>query len=989
MVRIDCAKRFTIDDLTALSFTYRHVPPMGYAPDAGPRMAVLIEVPTSGGYADHYLVVSEGAPEERRACVTFTPTTWWYGRWDGVGSPNGLASYQGDSATSFSGPTPTGWTVPAPISGGRVVAIAVFMGVVDTTGDGVSMGGADIINIGQAVIDCVTVQWLEDSATHGGTYDLEKSWPDPEDFEDADRWDQWETEGLWRRVDQDELFGEPAAVTDFPSPTHAAYFGSPDPSTGTGSYDKTGAVARGSLTSPPNFLNPADKYVTISFDYFREVEQYQGAYPSQVYDKTYVQIRFDGTAWSSDDAWTYDPWGVDDPTAGWKTVWYKDSSDENSTAWESVEISQYPNADGNPDPDKPITIPADATKMWVRFVFDSVDGWENDYLGWLIDDVRKQHTPEPLNLMILTDTLPQAIEKQPYVEGDLNGNGYIDPGEWHDLNGNCQVEHGEFLDANRNGRFDPEEVYFQLEANMPGVRWELVPGRTEVETLPPRLQLDSGTGRIYGHPELGSAGTYEVTVKASVGREEVTKTFYLAVRPPVCRELATNVIAEETFDPPTGGVGWVFNPLWHQTSEVWIDGESVDIVTPDYGEVAYFGQNDPKDGIDPNYNRGGRVKGCLVSPWYPIPAEFVGEPIFIGFKSWREVESYDGAFDQTWVDIRFEGGDWVTVWYKDSRDPSERMWTWEEVDTGLSVPQHLPKIQIRFCFDSIDGYNNDLVGWLVDEVTIYAGSMTLTIANECPLPEATVGAFYQVELRSSGGREGRRRWRVEGDIPPGLTLREAPTGKWYIEGVPRTTGSYNFTLVVEVVDGSGTVLEATEKDCSILVTEQVMLLYEDFESDPTWDMSGLWHITDDQGVGTGAATVPELGPMNHAAYYGKDDHTASPNYDTGQRTTGALTLESPVIDLAGVEAIKVSFKYYRWVEAFQQDEFDLTIVQVKFDTDDSWREIWRLSSKDASERAWIEADIPAFLVPSGATKMWIRFVFDSWTSGSTSSPAGW
>lgn len=971
VVLLDTAKRFTVENITSLSFSYRHIV---YDQGSGPRMVVLLEKETSGGYVQYYLVISDEAPENTgRDCIEFTPTEWWYAKWNGVD----FSSYQGDSGTSFSGPSVSGWGVPSDIQGAKVVAVGVLMGVVDTVGDGTYMGGADVIKPGKAIVDCVTLTWLIDTTEYGGTYDLEKPWPDPEDFESDTTWNKWQATGLWGRVSQDELFGEDASVTAFPSPTHAAYFGNVDPNTGTGSYDKTGTIAYGTLKSPPNILNPGDKFITISFKYYREVEQYVGAYPSQVYDKTYVQIKFNGNAWTNDDAWNNDPWGTDDQTEGWKTIWYKDSSDPNSTSWEEVTISYYPGADGEPDPSLPIVVPPDATKMWIRFVFDSVDGWANDFLGWLIDDVRKQHTPEPSELVIITDTLPQATEKEPYVKGDLNNNSDLDPGEWIDSNSNCKVDRGEFIDANGNGRFDPDEVYFQLEANSPNVRWELVPGRTKFETLPPRLQLDSGTGRIYGHVELGASGTYEVTIKAISGRQEVTKTFYLAVRPPVCRNIATNVIAEETFDPPSGGLGWVFNGLWHQTDEVWIDNESSDIVTPDYGEVAYFGQNDPVDGVDPNYNAGGRVKGCLVSPWYPIKSEFVGEQLIIGFKSWREVESYDGAFDKTWVDIRFEGGEWKTIWYKDSSMPSERMWTWEEIETGIFIPKPLPKVQIRFCFDSVDGYNNDLVGWLVDEITLYAGSVALTIANQCPLPEASVGAFYQVELRSSGGQEGRRRWRIEGDLPPGLALREDPTGTWYIEGIPRETGTFAFTLVVEIVDSGGTVLEVASKPCSITVTEQTVLLYEDFETDPAWEFGGLWHITGDNGVGVGASAVPGLGAANHAAYYGKDDDTANPNYDTGQRTTGAMTLVSPLIDLSGVEAIKVTFDYYRWVEYFENGDFDITLVQVKFDTDNVWYEIWRKSSKDASQKMWITEELPAFLVPSGATKMWIRFVFDS------------
>jgi hypothetical protein len=451
------------------------------------------------------------------------------------------------------------------------------------------------------------------------------------------------------------------------------------------------------------------------------------------------------------------------------------------------------------------------------------------------------------------------------------------------------------------------------------------------------------------------------------------KIFYLAVRTPGGPG-ASNVIAEEDFDPPSGGLGWDFNSLWHQTDEVDVDG--VDIVTSDYHEVAYFGQDDT---TDPNYDTGGRIKGCLISPYYPIPAEFAGEPIIVGFKSWREVEFYDGQYDKTWVDIRFEGGDWQTIWYRDSSDPSERMWTWQEVETGIVVPDSLPKIQIRFCFDSVDGYNNDFVGWLVDEVTIYAGSAMLSIVNDCPLPEGSVGAFYQVELRASGGPAGRREWEVQGQLPPGLTLRhDTSVGKWYLEGVPREAGRFDFKLIVNVYDGSNKLIASANKDCSITINEQVLLLFEDFETDPQWAWGGLWHLTGDTGV----VGVPGLDADNHAAYYGQDDGT-NPNYHTGTRTAGTLTLVSPVIDLTGttngvglVEAVKVIFDYWREVESFDAG-YDYTKVQIKFNNTD-WVTIWEKDSSVPSEKAWITVeDIPAVLVPEGATSMLIRFAFDS------------
>lgn len=939
-VLLDTCSRFKVEQIEELCFVYRCLEPQPAEETEGPRMVLLLKKEVAGGYISYYLVVSAPAAVQTTDCVQYCPTDWYYGPWDG----EDFSSYEEEDGAN------TLADLQAELGDYDVVAVGVLMGVV-----GLQMGGSEALP-GKAIVDCVTITWTENGngVTHGGTYDLEKPWPEVETFEDEGRWAGWTKTGLWRLVDSSELYGEPAVVRQFPSPTHAAYFGTPNPSTGKGSYDTTGSIARGCLTSPANILNPGDKYISISFDYFRVVEQYIGKYPDQVYDKTYVQIKFDGNAWSSDPAWANNPWGLDNKAPGgvadpgWKTIWYKDSSHPNSTQWETVTISNYPDANGKPDPKLPIVVPADATKVWIRFCFDSVDGYNNDYLGWLIDNVVKTHTCEPECLHILTESLPQGTVK--------------------------------------------EEYNVTLQANKAGVRWELVVDpRQGYDPLPPRLELEKGTGRIYGHPEVGTQGTYRIKIRAiwgdGRGCNTAEKEFYLTIRSPAT---GVNVVAYENFTQP---VGWTLdeNPtkpfgatqygcpnLWHQTDYVVFNG--TDIVTDDYGYSAYFGKD---DSTNPNYACK-RAKGCLVSPWYPIDPKFAGEEIVIGFKSWRQVEYYPkGEFDKTEVWVQLEGRDWKLVWSKDSRDPSETSWTWEEVHTGITVPSTLPKVRIKFCFDSVDSYNNNYVGWLIDEVTIYAGSAMLSIVNECPLPEGSVGQVYKVELKSSGGKEGNREWSVEGNLPPGLGLVR-DNDRWWIQGVPREAGTWCFTLKVVVKDNDGKIIDAASKDCCITITEQVVLLYEDFEGDPKWSMSGLWHIRD---LTTDKPTlVPEAG-HGKVAYYANQNGPNKNTYITGDRTTGALTLQSPVINVAGVPAIKVMFDYWREVENFAQGEYDITLVQVKFDTG-TWTTIWKKSSANPSEKAWTKAETPAFLVPAGATQMLIRFVFDSvdkWYNGFT----GW
>ena len=939
-VTLDCGERFTIDEVAASGTPSFDSRGLLCQTGSGVRMILLLTLAGT-----EYLAISDPAPCQTAACNPFTPTTWYYSQWDG----SNYASYQ----VPETGPLAFA-ALAAALTGADVQAIGALMGVVDIApADGNTMGGVDLIYPGGVIVDDFTLFWFDGVTTYGGTYALEQPWPDPFDFDDVDdipppdagwlQWDQWTATGQWNLVHQSDLYGESATVRSFPSDGYAAYFGTANPNTGEGTYDGGGSRVTGCLTSPENYLNPADQYVDVYFDYYREVEDYLGPYPGQVYDKTYVQIHFDGAVWPASDpgwdVWDDDPWGFDDQGTGWKTIWYKDSGEPFEDLWQAVELGLYPDADGDPDPTHPFLIPSDATTVEIRFCFDSVDGYSNDYLGWLIDDVRKVHGYEPTILQILTDSLPQAT-----VKVDYN---------------------------------------FTLVANRSDVRWEVVVDEREGwEPLPSRLALDVGTGEITGHPEVGAEGTYKIRIKATWGSGHDTqtaeKTFYLAIRPPG-GPAASNLIAEEHFDGASSST-WrvdadVFGPprncpnLWHETHGVIVDG--VDI-TIGYQPSAYFGKDDI---TDPNY-RCDRAKGCLVSQMYSIPAEFEGEEIVIGFKSWRQVESYQGEYDKTWVEVRFEGGTWNRVWEKDSSVPSESMWTWEDVHTGMEVPKSIPKVQVRFCFDSVDGYNNSYVGWLIDEVSIYAGSAMLVIVNECPMPDASVNHYYAVDLEASGGPTGNIEWEIiAGDLPPGLGIGDTP--RWQIVGVPREGGTFTFTLKVTITQG-GIPVASAHKECWIIVGEQAMLLFEDFEIDPQWSWGGLWHFT---SYTSGVVGVPDLGPANRAAYYGKDD-TTTPNYDTGSRTMGTLSLISPVIDLTGVtngvgpvEAVKVSFDHWRQVEAFSGD-YDFTKVQVQLDGGD-WITIWEKSSADPSLAIWSTEDtVPAFLT-NGAAEMRIRFAFDS------------
>jgi hypothetical protein len=159
-----------------------------------------------------------------------------------------------------------------------------------------------------------------------------------DDMESTTTSSNWTATGLWHLA-KDGTCASPA----YASATSAWYFGQ-DASC---SY-KTSGAAKGTLTSKT--IAGVVAASKLSFKYYREVES--GA--SGSYDKTTVEVAVDGSS-------------------SWKKLWSKDSTEASTKAWTSAEISLADYA---------------GKSVRVRFSFDSVDDYDNEHVGWMIDDVR-------------------------------------------------------------------------------------------------------------------------------------------------------------------------------------------------------------------------------------------------------------------------------------------------------------------------------------------------------------------------------------------------------------------------------------------------------------------------------------------------------------------------------------------------------------------------------------------------------------------------
>ena len=80
-----------------------------------------------------------------------------------------------------------------------------------------------------------------------------------------------------------------------------------------------------------------------------------------------------------------------------------------------------------------------------------------------------------------------------------------------------------------------------------------------------------------------------------------------------------------------------------------------------------------------------------------------------------DAEKAGSAVDRTRVEIVTAGGATV-VFALSSQDPSTSSW----VSSGaISLAQFAGQsIQVRFVFDTVDGFKNNKIGWLVDDVVV-------------------------------------------------------------------------------------------------------------------------------------------------------------------------------------------------------------------------------------------------------------------------------
>jgi hypothetical protein len=193
----------------------------------------------------------------------------------------------------------------------------------------------------------------------------------------------WEMTGLWHVVT--DIPPQTPSQTPSVNPPSAAYNKGVYPNC---DYD-TGNRTYGYLTSPEIDVSKyPGSMLRVQFTHWREVESYK----TYKYDLTFVEVSFDGSQW--------------------KRIWEKSSADgSNDWITETAEVE----------------IPLAANKVRIRFGFDSVDGQNNKYKGWFLDNVQLSIATNKLE--IIRQRLPEAEAGVPYYY-KFSARGGIPPYEW-------------------------------------------------------------------------------------------------------------------------------------------------------------------------------------------------------------------------------------------------------------------------------------------------------------------------------------------------------------------------------------------------------------------------------------------------------------------------------------------------------------------------------------------------------------------------------
>ena len=569
----------------------------------------------------------------------------------------------------------------------------------------------------------------------------------------------WVGNGLWHLVDNSNC------APGFSSPTHAFYYGQDT----TCNYN-TGSTNSGNLVSPPVAGITADSVLT--FDYRRQVESFNGDF-----DRTAVDISTDGGN-------------------TWTEVFKLNATNTSQNAWVTSSIIPLASFAGE--------------TILIRFRFESVDAIANNFVGWFIDDVTVLgggggNQPPQVTItapangatfvegteITFTGTAidPEDGNLTPSIEWEADGNSI---GMGGTVMATLAIgDHTITASATDGGNLTTTDtITVTVVANQPPqvmitspANGATFPDGTEITFTGTASDPEQGNltasiaWTLDGNP-IGTGGTVMATpsvgahtVVASVtdnGNLTTTDTISVSVTP-------GGTLLSEDFEGDVSG--WVRDGLWHL-----VDNSNCAPGFSSPTHAFYYGQD-----TTCNYNTGGTNSGNLVSP----PVAGITADSVLTFDYRRQVESFNGDFDRTAVDISTDGGNtWTEVFKLNATNTSQNAWVTSSIIPLASFAGET--ILIRFRFESVDAIANNFVGWFIDDVEVFVDNQPLSIVEET-LADGAVNTPYSVSLNATGGLPPYQFTLESGGLPTGLTL--APSGA--ISGDPTWGETTTFTVRVE------------------------------------------------------------------------------------------------------------------------------------------------------------------------------------------------
>ena len=248
----------------------------------------------------------------------------------------------------------------------------------------------------------------------------------------------------------------------------------------------------------------------------------------------------------------------------------------------------------------------------------------------------------------------------------------------------------------------------------------------------------------------------------------------------------SNIVSESTTAPAIA-----YSTDMENASEFDVDGLWHHETYRSNSPVSSFAYN--TGGPYYTYNTGASNSGSLTSPVIDL-SNFTSTTL--AFKYFYKTESTGIYWDQRWVQVGVDG-----VFADVIQLSGDSMFEWNECVIDMSSYDG-ENVQIRFFFDTADGYINDYEGWYIDDILIFGEKENVPpIANAGPDQISFVGkpvVFNGSESFDPDGNVASLEWDFgDGTSASGVVVSHS----YSVDG--------NYTVTLSVIDNGGAIATDT------------------------------------------------------------------------------------------------------------------------------------------------------------------------------------